>query len=77
MSQSTTVLTRKKRGPKPTGKGTLVGVRIQPDLLEALDDYRRGMSSVLDAIEAGPAMSRPDAIRFILGYELLNKQRGR
>jgi len=44
----------KRRGPKPTGKGLLIGVRLQQDLLSALDrfvakDYR--------------AMSRPEALR--------------
>jgi hypothetical protein len=39
MGKSTTVLTGKKRGPKPTGKGILVGVRLQPKLFDALDDF--------------------------------------
>ena len=32
-----TVLAKKKRGPAPTGKGTQVVVRLQPDPLAALD----------------------------------------
>jgi hypothetical protein len=34
-----TVITKKRRGPAPTGKGTLVGVRLQPAQLEALDAW--------------------------------------
>lgn len=49
-----TVLTGKRRGPKPTGKGTLVGVRLQPDLLEALDRF---------IAEEKPDTSRPEALR--------------
>lgn len=34
-----TVITEKRRGPLPTGKGTLVGVRLQPDLLGPIDAW--------------------------------------
>jgi hypothetical protein len=34
-----TVITKKRRGPPPTGKGTLVGVRLQPDLLAPIDEW--------------------------------------
>jgi hypothetical protein len=34
-----TVITKKRRGPAPTGKGTLVGVCLQPAQLEALDAW--------------------------------------
>jgi hypothetical protein len=34
-----TVITKKRRGPPPTGKGTLVGVRLQPDLLAPIDAW--------------------------------------
>jgi metal-responsive CopG/Arc/MetJ family transcriptional regulator len=34
-----TVITKKRRGPRPTGKGTLVGVRLQPHLLTPLDAW--------------------------------------
>lgn len=54
MSEQDTVLTRKKRGPAPTGKGTLVGVRLQPNLLAALDRF---------IAETDPSMSRPEAMR--------------
>jgi hypothetical protein len=53
-----TVITKKRRGPAPTGKGTLVGVRLQPDDLAALDDWIDG--------KPDPKPSRPEAIRTIL-----------
>lgn len=30
---------QKRRGPSPTGKGTLIGVRLQPSQLAALDAW--------------------------------------
>lgn len=48
------VITQKRRGPAPTGKGTLVGVRLQPDLLSVLDRF---------ICEQQPHMSRPEALR--------------
>jgi hypothetical protein len=49
-----TVLSRKKRGPAPTGKGTLIGVRLQPSALSRLDAW-------IDGQDEKP--SRPEAIR--------------
>lgn len=57
MSKSTTVIThikRNKPGPKPTGKGHLIGVRLQDDLLHSLD------------ANIGTGETRPEAIRRIL-----------
>lgn len=52
-----TLLTRKRRGPAPTGKGTLIGVRLQPADLSKVDAW----------IAAQPEpVSRPEAIRRIL-----------
>ena len=49
--------TLRKRGPPATGKGHLVGVRLQPPQLSALDAW----------IEDQPKkMSRPEAVRQIL-----------
>lgn len=48
----------KKRGPKPTGKGTPIQVRLQPEQLAALDAW------IVDQEEPRP--SRPEAIRRIL-----------
>lgn len=45
---------RRRRGPKATGKGVLIGVRLQPDLLSALDRFAK--------TEYGP-VSRPEALR--------------
>lgn len=56
--QEKTVLTRKgKRGPAPTGKGTLIGVRLQPDLLDWVDAERAKID---------PEPSRPEFIRQLI-----------
>jgi hypothetical protein len=65
---SQTVTAQKKRGPAPTGKGTPVTVRLQPDALEALDRWIEKSTAkrrkLLDP-DAKP-FSRPEAIRAIL-----------
>jgi metal-responsive CopG/Arc/MetJ family transcriptional regulator len=48
---------KKKPGPKPTGKGELIGVRLQPDLLDALDKHVKNTN----------AGSRADAMRKMAG----------
>jgi hypothetical protein len=54
MTAQETLQPRKRRGPPPTGKGTPVQVRLQPDLLAKLDAF----------IAAQPRkVSRPEAIR--------------
>lgn len=58
-----TVITKKRRGPAPTGKGTLIGVRLQPDLLSDLDAFI--------AEQPEPRPSRPDAIRRLLSDALI------
>jgi hypothetical protein len=45
MAEQETLLARKKRGPKPTGKGQQVVVRCQPDLLAAMDTFRLNQKS--------------------------------
>ncbi len=55
---------KKKPGPKPTGKGELIGVRLLPDLLAAVDNHQVAIG----------AASRPEAIRQILTDYL--KRRG-
>jgi hypothetical protein len=57
-----TVITKKRRGPAPTGIGTLVGVRLQPDRLAALDAW---------IATQGNAMKRPEAIRAMLDAVLV------
>ncbi len=61
MAKQDTVITRKRRGPAPTGKGTLVGVRLQPDMLAALDRFTENQET---------GLTRPEAIRAILGKAL-------
>jgi DNA-directed RNA polymerase alpha subunit len=51
---------RKKPGPPATGKGTPILVRLQPDLLKALDSW-----ATLNTI------SRPEAIRRLVELGLL------
>jgi hypothetical protein len=52
-----TVITKKRRGPAPTGKGTLIGVRLQPSQLQALDAWIAKQDSPL---------TRPEAIRAMM-----------
>jgi hypothetical protein len=58
------VITKKRRGPAPTGKGTLIGVRLQPSDLKALDAWM----AELDA-----PLSRPEAIRQLVELGLKAK----
>jgi hypothetical protein len=55
------VITQKKRGPPATGKGELVGVRIQPKLMQGLDRW---------IADHKPRPSRPEAIRRLLEQAL-------
>ena len=55
------VITKKRRGPPPTGKGTLIGVRMQPDDLASLDSW---MTS------DGRGLTRPQAIRALIEMAL-------
>jgi hypothetical protein len=66
MERSQTVITqKKKRGPPATGKGTLIGVRLQPPDLAELDASREDMT-------------RPEAIRQLVKLGLKAKRkRGR
>jgi hypothetical protein len=61
-----TVITKKRRGPPPTGKGVLIGVRMQPDELADLDSWIADQESEL---------SRPQAIRRLvkLGLKVKSK----
>ena len=61
MAKQDTVITKKRRGPVPTGKGTLIGVRLQPDMLAALDLFIEDRETEL---------TRPEAIRVILAKAL-------
>jgi cytochrome c553 len=57
MDSQQTSLT-KKRGPKPTGQGHVVGVRLHPEQLAQLDAWI--------AAQPLPAPSRPEAVRQLL-----------
>ena len=56
-----TVTTKKRRGPSPTGKGTLIGVRLQPRHLKTLDAW---------IAKQKPRLTRPEAIRALLAEAL-------
>ncbi|TXN67878.1 hypothetical protein FV230_13750 [Methylobacterium sp. WL6] len=60
-----TLISQKKRGPAPTGKGTPVMVRVAPALLSPLD-------ALIDA-QPDPKPSRPDVIRDALSEHLKAK----
>jgi len=51
-------------GPAASGKGLLIGVRLQPDLVEAIDAW-------IKLVEV--PMSRPEAVRRLLGASLLKR----
>jgi hypothetical protein len=55
MGTQETVQPKKRRGPAPTGHGTPVQVRLQPDQLAPLDAWI--------AAQPDPKPSRPEAIR--------------
>jgi hypothetical protein len=65
MTSQTVITQKKKRGPKPTGKGTLVGVRVLPNLLSALDTWI--------AAQPDPKPTRPEAIRYALRDWLISQ----
>ena len=56
MTKSISDNTKKRGRPPTTGTGTLVGVRLLPDILAAVDAFAAEQSSP----------SRPDAIRTIV-----------
>jgi hypothetical protein len=61
MALQDTVITKKRRGPAPTGKGRLIGVRMSREQLAALDTW----------IAAQPkTVSRPEAIRAMVAAAL-------
>lgn len=65
MPSQTVPAQKKRRGPKPTGKGTQIGVRLLPGLLAPLDRW----------IAAQPErMSRPEAIRYALRDWLISQE---
>jgi hypothetical protein len=62
------VISRKKRGPPPTGKGVPILVRLQPPLLANLEVW----ISKQDA-----PFTRPEAIRRLIEFALAAKSKNR
>jgi hypothetical protein len=60
------VISRKKRGPPPTGKGVPILVRIRPPLLRTLDEWI-GNQEV--------SITRPQAIRRLIEIALAGKSK--
>lgn len=67
MKRQSVITQKKKRGPPATGKGELIGVRIQPDQMAPLDAWIATQDD---------APSRPEAIRRLL-TEALDSPRKR
>jgi hypothetical protein len=61
----TTVISKKKRGPAPTGKGEPIVVRMQPPSLAVLDAWI--------GKQKPPYPSRPEAIRCLVELGLKAK----
>ena len=55
MAKQETVVSKKRRGPAPTGKGVPIMVRLQPDMLAGVDQF-----------VAEHDVSRPEAVRLII-----------
>ena len=66
MAPQETLQPKKRRGPAPSGQGTPVQVRLQPELLEAVDAW------IARHPEAN--ISRPEAIRQILAGALATQR---
>jgi len=66
MARRSVIAWKKKRGPPPTGKGTLIGLRLQPRPLARVDRWAASQ-------EDDP--SRPEAIRRLVELGLANTQR--
>ena len=58
------VISRKRRGPPPTGKGAPILVRLQPALLSKLEEWITNSDS---------SLTRPEAIRRLIEYALTIK----
>jgi hypothetical protein len=60
------VISQKKRGPPPTGKGVPILVRLQPLLLSKLDEW---------ITNSDRSLTRPAAIRRLIEIALASKLR--
>ncbi|MFT3811059.1 MAG: hypothetical protein QM698_14180 [Micropepsaceae bacterium] len=61
MAKQETLITKKRRGPAPTGVGQLIGVRMSPEALADLDAWIAKQKQPL---------SRPQAIRLLVTHAL-------
>lgn len=61
MAKQETLISRKRRGPPPTGQGVPVLVRLHPPALDALDTWRAAQAD---------APSRPESIRRLVDLAL-------
>lgn len=61
MNSQDTSVPKKRRGPAPTGQGTQVQVRLQPNQLEKVDAWR-------DRQDDKP--TRPEAIRRLVDHAI-------
>ena len=64
MASSNFDTTKKKRGPKPTGVGTPVMVRLAPEQLQELDRWAAAQPDL---------PTRPEAVRRLVGKALASK----
>lgn len=62
MATSISVNAKKRGRPRTTGTGKVIGVRLLPDLLEALDRFRDRQEGDL---------SRPEAVRMLIRDRLV------
>lgn len=67
MTRSINANTKSRGRPKTTGPGFTVGVRLQPDLLAALDAWISEQRGVI----APDPLSRPEAIRRLVADALI------
>ena len=65
MAKQETLISHKRRGPAPTGKGTPILTRLQPDLLEKLDAY---------VARQADEISRPEGIRRLVEMGLKSQR---
>lgn len=63
MAQET--LQPRKRGPAPTGKGTPIQVRVQPDLMAGVDAF------IEERRAYGEDLTRPEALRTLAAEALV------
>lgn len=61
MARQETLISKKRRGPAPTGQGTPIMVRLNPEQLAAVDAW---------AVKQDDEPSRPEAIRRLVAKAL-------